>query len=66
MIKVLNPTCPAKLFLRYRGRRLNFIYEEPSLLKVYLEYNKCFDFAKEPIAIKVRLTDGTDIYIGVL
>lgn len=66
MIKILNPNCPANLFLRYKGKRLNFINEEPSLLKVKIEYNKCFDFAKEPIAIKVRIADATDIYIGVL
>ena len=66
MIKVNNPLRYAKLFLRYTGKRLNYIYEKPSFKLVNLDYDKCFDFAKEPIAIKVLLIDGTEIYIGIL
>lgn len=66
MVKIINPVPTAKLFLKYCGKRVNFIYEKPTLQTVHLEYNKCFDLAKEPVAAKVRLTDGTDIYFGFL
>ena len=66
MIKVINPNPTAKLFLKYCGKRVNFIYQDPTFQTVYLRYNKHSDSIDEPVSGKVRLTDGTDIYIGFL
>ena len=66
MIKVINPTPTAKLFLKYCGKRVNFMFQEPTFQTVYLRYDKYNEFIEEPVAGKVRLTDGTDIYIGFL
>lgn len=66
MIKVINPVPTAKLFLKYCGKRVNFIYQEPTFQTVYLKYDKSNALIEEPVAGKVRLTDGTDIYIGFL
>ncbi len=40
MIKIINPNPTAKLFLKYSGRRVNFMYQDPTLQTVYLRYNK--------------------------
>lgn len=66
MIKVINPTPTAKLFLKYCGKRVNFMFQEPTFQTVYLKYDKHNEFIEEPVARKVRLTDGTDMYIGFL
>ncbi len=66
MIKVINPNPTAKLFLKYCGKRVNFIYQDPTFQTVYLRYNKHSDSIDEPVSGKVRLIDGTDIYIGFL
>lgn len=66
MIKVINPNPTAKLFLKYSGRRVNFMYQDPTFQTVYLRYNKHSDSIDEPVSGKIRLTDGTDIYIGFL
>jgi hypothetical protein len=66
MIKVINPVPTAKLFLKYCGKRLNIIRQEPTFQTVFLRYDKPIDSIEEPVSGKVRLTDGTDIYIGFL
>lgn len=66
MIKIINPVPTAKLFLKYCGKRVNFMFQEPTFQTVYLRYDKSNEFIEEPVAGKVRLTDGTDIYIGFL
>jgi hypothetical protein len=66
MVKIINPVPTAKLFLKYCGRRVNFIYQEPTFQTVNLEYNKPISSIVEPVAGKVRLSDGTAIYIGFL
>lgn len=66
MIKIINPVPTAKLFLKYCGKRVNFMFQEPTFQTVYLRYDKYNEFIEEPVAGKVRLTDGTDIYIGFL
>lgn len=66
MIKVINPNPTAKLFLKYCGKRVNFMYQEPTFQTVNLRYNKHSDSIDEPVSGKVRLTDGTDIDIGFL
>lgn len=66
MIKVINPNPTAKLFLKYCGKRVNFMYQEPTFQTVYLKYDKFNALIEEPVAGKVRLIDGTDIDIGFL
>lgn len=66
MVKIINPVPTAKLYLKYSGRRVNFIYQDPTFQTVYLKYNKPISSIVEPVAGKVRLSDGTDIYIGFL
>lgn len=66
MVKIINPVPTAKLFLKYSGKRVNFMHQEPTFQIVNLEYNKPISSIIEPVAGKVRLSDGTDIYIGFL
>jgi hypothetical protein len=66
MVKIINPVPTAKLFLKYCGRRVNLMDQEPTFQTVYLKYDKSNSFIEEPVAGKVRLSDGTDIYIGFL
>lgn len=66
MVKIINPVPTAKLYLKYSGRRVNFIYQDPTFQTVYLKYDKSNPFIEETVTAKVRLTDGTDIYIGFL
>ncbi|POY37263.1 hypothetical protein C3L50_14670 [Flavobacterium alvei] len=66
MVKIINPVPTAKLFLKYCGRRVNLMYQESTFQTVNLEYNKPISSVIEPVAGKVRLSDGTDVYIGFL
>lgn len=66
MVKIINPVPTAKLFLKYSGRRVNLMDEKSTFQKVNLEYNKPISSLIEPVAGKVRLSDGTDVYIGFL